>query len=138
MCCLSEPKGDSGSLRTGLIPPLSSNGRNALPKGKIMTDTVTLSDGQVRLIANASDSEVGPSGRSPAQGEIGFIGLGHMGTAMAANLAAAGYRVIAYVRRPDQKRVRARSRRILNVPISPCSGPISATRQPGSFNISMA
>jgi 3-hydroxyisobutyrate dehydrogenase-like beta-hydroxyacid dehydrogenase len=36
------------------------------------------------------------------QGEIGFIGLGHMGTAMAANLVAAGRRLIAYVRRPDQ------------------------------------
>jgi 3-hydroxyisobutyrate dehydrogenase-like beta-hydroxyacid dehydrogenase len=35
-------------------------------------------------------------------GEIGFIGLGNMGTAMAANLAAAGRRVIAYVRRPSQ------------------------------------
>jgi 3-hydroxyisobutyrate dehydrogenase-like beta-hydroxyacid dehydrogenase len=35
-------------------------------------------------------------------GEIGFVGLGHMGTAMAANLAAAGRRVIAYVRHPDQ------------------------------------
>jgi 3-hydroxyisobutyrate dehydrogenase-like beta-hydroxyacid dehydrogenase len=35
-------------------------------------------------------------------GEIGFVGLGHMGTAMAANLAAAGRRVIAYVRRSDQ------------------------------------
>ena len=35
-------------------------------------------------------------------GEIGFVGLGHMGTAMAANLAATGRRVIAYVRRPDQ------------------------------------
>jgi 3-hydroxyisobutyrate dehydrogenase-like beta-hydroxyacid dehydrogenase len=41
-------------------------------------------------------------GRLPVQGEIGFVGLGHMGTAMAANLAAAGYRVIAYIRRPDQ------------------------------------
>jgi 3-hydroxyisobutyrate dehydrogenase-like beta-hydroxyacid dehydrogenase len=41
-------------------------------------------------------------GRSPQQIEIGFIGLGHMGSAMAANLAAAGYRVMAYVRRPDQ------------------------------------
>jgi len=40
------------------------------------------------------------SGKLPAQSEIGFVGLGHMGTAMAANLAAAGYRVIAYVRRP--------------------------------------
>jgi 3-hydroxyisobutyrate dehydrogenase-like beta-hydroxyacid dehydrogenase len=35
-------------------------------------------------------------------GEIGFIGLGNMGTAMAANLAAAGRRVIAYVRRSNQ------------------------------------
>jgi 3-hydroxyisobutyrate dehydrogenase-like beta-hydroxyacid dehydrogenase len=40
--------------------------------------------------------------RTPALGEIGFVGLGHMGTAMAANLVAAGRRVIAYVRRPDQ------------------------------------
>jgi 3-hydroxyisobutyrate dehydrogenase-like beta-hydroxyacid dehydrogenase len=42
------------------------------------------------------------AGRPPVQGDIGFVGLGHMGTAMAANLAAAGRRVIAYVRRPDQ------------------------------------
>jgi 3-hydroxyisobutyrate dehydrogenase-like beta-hydroxyacid dehydrogenase len=34
--------------------------------------------------------------------EIGFIGLGHMGTPMAANLAAAGYRVRAQVHRADQ------------------------------------
>ena len=44
----------------------------------------------------------GSNGRTPVQGEIGFVGLGHMGTAMAANLAAAGRRVIAYVRRPQQ------------------------------------
>ena len=42
------------------------------------------------------------NGRLSVQGEIGFVGLGHMGTAMAANLAAAGRRVIAYVRRPQQ------------------------------------
>jgi len=42
------------------------------------------------------------SGLPPVMGEIGFIGLGHMGTAMAANLVAAGRPVIAYVRRPDQ------------------------------------
>jgi 3-hydroxyisobutyrate dehydrogenase-like beta-hydroxyacid dehydrogenase len=41
--------------------------------------------------------------RPPAQGEIGFVGLGQMGTAMAANLATAGRRVIAYVRRPEQQ-----------------------------------
>jgi 3-hydroxyisobutyrate dehydrogenase-like beta-hydroxyacid dehydrogenase len=40
--------------------------------------------------------------RPPVAGEIGFVGLGQMGTAMAANLAAAGRRIIAYVRRPDQ------------------------------------
>ncbi len=41
-------------------------------------------------------------GGLPVQSEIGFVGLGHMGTAMAANLAAAGHRVTAYVRRPEQ------------------------------------
>ena len=44
----------------------------------------------------------GSNSRRPVQRDIGFVGLGHMGTAMAANLAAAGRRVIAYVRRPDQ------------------------------------
>jgi len=41
-------------------------------------------------------------GRTPLQGHIGFIGLGHMGTAIAANLAAAGRQVIPYVRRAEQ------------------------------------
>jgi 3-hydroxyisobutyrate dehydrogenase-like beta-hydroxyacid dehydrogenase len=40
--------------------------------------------------------------RPPGAGGVGFIGLGRMGTAMAANLAAGGARVIAYVRRPEQ------------------------------------
>src|SRR5271167_2970210 len=40
--------------------------------------------------------------RATKLGSVGFIGLGRMGTNMATNLAAAGYRVIAYVRRPDQ------------------------------------
>jgi 3-hydroxyisobutyrate dehydrogenase-like beta-hydroxyacid dehydrogenase len=51
--------------------------------------------------AVAGGSKLGAGGR-PLKGKIGFIGLGHMGTAMAANLASAGARVIAYVRRPDQ------------------------------------
>jgi 3-hydroxyisobutyrate dehydrogenase-like beta-hydroxyacid dehydrogenase len=42
------------------------------------------------------------SARRSALGEIGFVGLGNMGRPMAANLAAAGRRVIAYVRRSDQ------------------------------------
>ena len=37
-----------------------------------------------------------------AKGNIGFVGLGRMGTAMAANLASSGRHVTAYVRRPDQ------------------------------------
>jgi 3-hydroxyisobutyrate dehydrogenase-like beta-hydroxyacid dehydrogenase len=41
-------------------------------------------------------------GRPLAQIEVGFVGLGHMGTPMAANLATAGYRVSAYVRHADQ------------------------------------
>src|ERR1700675_3287816 len=45
----------------------------------------------------------GPNKPLPAQGDIGFVGLGQMGTAMAANLASAGHRVIAYVRRPEQQ-----------------------------------
>jgi len=40
--------------------------------------------------------------RASPQGQIGFVGLGRMGSAMAANLSAAGRRVIAYVRRPEQ------------------------------------
>lgn len=40
--------------------------------------------------------------RQSPLGEIGFIGLGRMGAAMAANLAAEGHHVIAYVRRRDQ------------------------------------
>jgi 3-hydroxyisobutyrate dehydrogenase-like beta-hydroxyacid dehydrogenase len=40
--------------------------------------------------------------RRSALGEVGFVGLGRMGAAMAANLAAEGRQVIAYVRRSDQ------------------------------------
>jgi 3-hydroxyisobutyrate dehydrogenase-like beta-hydroxyacid dehydrogenase len=46
--------------------------------------------------------DCGLNDRSPVQDDVGFVGLGHMGAAMAANLAAAGRSVIAYVRRPDQ------------------------------------
>jgi 3-hydroxyisobutyrate dehydrogenase-like beta-hydroxyacid dehydrogenase len=40
------------------------------------------------------------TGNAREEMEVGFIGLGRMGTAMAANLAAAGCRVVGYVRRP--------------------------------------
>jgi 3-hydroxyisobutyrate dehydrogenase-like beta-hydroxyacid dehydrogenase len=41
-----------------------------------------------------------PLSSSPS--DVGFVGLGRMGAAMAANLAAAGHRVLAYVRHADQ------------------------------------
>ncbi len=59
-------------------------------------------DQSVSPIASPKASPAEPSGRRTAKSEIGFVGLGHMGTAMATNLVPAGHRVIAYVRRPDQ------------------------------------
>jgi 3-hydroxyisobutyrate dehydrogenase-like beta-hydroxyacid dehydrogenase len=56
------------------------------------SETVTLESGR----------GTGSTGRLPALEKIGFVGLGHMGTAMAANLAAVGRLVVAYVRRPEQ------------------------------------
>ena len=58
--------------------------------------------------ASANPARVSAGGSKPggvrprALGEIGFVGLGRMGAAMAANLAAKGRPVIAYVRRQDQ------------------------------------
>jgi len=42
------------------------------------------------------------SGPAIKPGHVGFVGLGRMGTAIAANLAAAGRRVVGYIRRPEQ------------------------------------
>jgi 3-hydroxyisobutyrate dehydrogenase-like beta-hydroxyacid dehydrogenase len=40
-------------------------------------------------------------GRQAIQGRIGFVGLGRMGSVMAANLAAGGCQVTAYIRHPE-------------------------------------
>ena len=61
-----------------------------------------LKDGSHSPISVHVVSETAPVRRAPVQGDIGFIGLGHMGTAMAANLVAFGRRVIAHVRRPER------------------------------------
>jgi 3-hydroxyisobutyrate dehydrogenase-like beta-hydroxyacid dehydrogenase len=58
-----------------------------------------MKDEMISLLAGPIAPE---AASSHGQGTIGFVGLGHMGTAMAANLAASGCRVAAYVRRPDQ------------------------------------
>ncbi len=59
-------------------------------------------DESISTLAGFEASEAKPLAGRSVGGEIGFVGLGHMGTAMAANLVPAGHRVIAYVRRPDQ------------------------------------
>jgi 3-hydroxyisobutyrate dehydrogenase-like beta-hydroxyacid dehydrogenase len=43
-----------------------------------------------------------PTPAMPVQGKTGFVGLGRMGTAMAANLSASGRQVVAYVRHQDR------------------------------------
>lgn len=58
----------------------------------------SLSDPDNRHASDAKPSR----GPWPLPNKIGFIGIGHMGSAMAANLAANGHRVDAYVRRPDR------------------------------------
>src|SRR5215471_7357334 len=60
-------------------------------------------------LASATTTDAAPEQRYPrangggsAQSDIGFVGLGRMGTAMATNLVAAGHAVIACVRRSQQ------------------------------------
>ena len=57
---------------------------------------------QPRPVADVDVTTHGSRAQAPQQGKIAFIGLGRMGTAMAANLAAAGHQAIAYVRRPER------------------------------------
>ena len=47
-------------------------------------------------------ADSGAADRPAPKADLGFIGLGRMGSAMATNLAAAGHRVVAYVRRAEQ------------------------------------
>ena len=62
-----------------------------------------MKDQSISPLGSPSASESAPSDEgAPTPGKIGFIGLGHMGTAMAANLANTAHRVTAYVRRSDQ------------------------------------
>ena len=62
--------------------------------------------GSASFPAGISNSEVHEhsrrSGCPTKHGQVGFVGLGRMGTAIAANLAAAGRRVIGYIRRAEQ------------------------------------
>jgi 3-hydroxyisobutyrate dehydrogenase-like beta-hydroxyacid dehydrogenase len=52
--------------------------------------------------AASETAPIEPQHRNQVQGGVGFVGLGRMGMAMAANLAAVGHRVIGYVRRPER------------------------------------
>ena len=68
-----------------------------------------LKDKSKATLASPAAPETTPLGQAKrpesllgAKGSIGFVGLGRMGAAMAANLAASGAHVTAYVRRPEQ------------------------------------
>ena len=50
----------------------------------------------------ASSGRTPRATQKPLAGSIGFIGLGHMGSAMAANLASGGLAVLGYVRKPKR------------------------------------
>ncbi|MDB5576742.1 MAG: 3-hydroxyisobutyrate dehydrogenase [Bradyrhizobium sp.] len=72
-----------------------------MSKYETRTPFVPVGASEIPSLAHAGGAN-STSARRPALGEIGFIGLGNMGKPMAANLAAAGRRVIACVRRADQ------------------------------------
>src|ERR1700752_3778174 len=71
-------------------------------KGETETRSAFVATEPSGSVANEPAEGSASRGRTPLQGRIGFVGLGHMGAAMAANLSAAGRRIIAYVRRPEQ------------------------------------
>src|SRR6476660_6808485 len=75
--------------------------RSGVPMSKHQPSPLALGSGSKGSRRGRRD-DVELAGRPPVLGEIGFVGLGRMGAAMAANLAASGRRVVAYVRRPDQ------------------------------------
>src|SRR5256886_5863657 len=69
---------------------------------KAESGAVRFSSATATDAASGRQSADRSDGRGTALGDIGFVGLGRMGTAMAKNLAAAGRQVIACVRRPEQ------------------------------------
>ena len=71
-------------------------------KGETEPRSSFVSAGPSGSVIDGQAANSAAHGRTPLQGHIGFIGLGHMGTAIAANLVAAGREVIAYVRRAEQ------------------------------------
>jgi 3-hydroxyisobutyrate dehydrogenase-like beta-hydroxyacid dehydrogenase len=67
------------------------------------TSSVAYSGRSGTRTSDVKSLELGGGGRrSVVQGQIGFVGLGHMGSAMAANLVTAGCPVIGYVRHADR------------------------------------
>lgn len=56
------------------------------------------------MLDNADDRSTNGNllGDPRMSAKVGFVGLGRMGTAMAANLAADGHNVCAFVRRPER------------------------------------
>src|SRR5260370_37153134 len=77
-------------------------GRLQMLKGETESRSTFVSNGPSGSVADERAAGSASRGRNALQGHIGFVGLGHMGTAMAANLVAAGRHVTAHVRRAEQ------------------------------------
>src|ERR1700733_6093222 len=98
---LPRPK----SMPTRSVAITGSSQNNACPiRRRLMSNNETsIRQGLPAVSQITSTGQRGDSKDRPsAASGIGFAGLGRMGTAMAANLTAAGHRVIAYVRHADQ------------------------------------
>jgi len=61
-----------------------------------------MQDTNSRTTSVKDDSQGSTASQKPGSGSIGFIGLGHMGSAIAANLAKGGLAVLGYARRPQR------------------------------------
>src|SRR5712692_8764795 len=76
--------------------------RPSMLKGESESCSAFVSIGPSGCVANERADDSASHGRTILQDHIGFVGVGHMGTAMATNLVAAGRQVTAYVRRVEQ------------------------------------
>jgi hypothetical protein len=81
-------------LRASSISYLGSSNKRRL-RG-VMQDTNS------RSISFSSSGRSARAMRKSFKGSIGFIGLGHMGSAMATNLAGGGFAVLGYLRHPER------------------------------------